>query len=238
MACSGDGAAPATLAKFTLNVAGGLDFYDVSLVDGYSLPMMVAPPGGTRGNCLSTVCAADSNEDCLVELKVIDESNERVVVAPKSACDAFGNDQYSCRGAYASPDTSKLSTDMKFFKNACPQAYSYANDDGTSTFTCSGADYVVTFCPGLPTRLNLIATAARPILEETAAAKKPCSTSPTTATSDVVNFLPRYPRSLLGKPSDVNFNAPPSTPNQKSWNLDKEDPPSPPAPTGNPPVHE
>ncbi|GKV39046.1 hypothetical protein SLEP1_g46875 [Rubroshorea leprosula] len=236
MACSGGGVAPpATLAKFTLNGAGGLDFYEVSLVDCYDLPMMVA--GGTRGNCLSTGCTADLNDECPVELKIIDESNERMVVARKSACDV-GDAQHSCGGAYASPDTCKPSTYVEFFKNACPQAYVYAYGDGTSTFTCRSADYVVTFCPSLPTRLNLIATAAKPILEETAAAKKPCSTSPTTATSDVVNFLPRYPRSLLGKPSDVNFNAPPSTPNQKSWNLDKEDPPSPPAPTGNPPVHE
>lgn len=40
--CNGGGAAPpATLAEFTLNGANGLDFYDVSLVDGYNLPMMV-----------------------------------------------------------------------------------------------------------------------------------------------------------------------------------------------------
>lgn len=37
--CSGAGAKPpATLAEFTLNGTGGLDFYDVSLVDGYNLP--------------------------------------------------------------------------------------------------------------------------------------------------------------------------------------------------------
>jgi hypothetical protein len=42
--CAGSGAKPpATLAKFTLNGADGLDFYDVSLVDGYNLPMLVLP---------------------------------------------------------------------------------------------------------------------------------------------------------------------------------------------------
>ncbi|KAL2499336.1 Pathogenesis-related thaumatin superfamily protein [Abeliophyllum distichum] len=30
---------------------------------------------------------------------------------------------------------------------ACPRAYSYAYDDKTSTFTCVGADYLITFCP-------------------------------------------------------------------------------------------
>ncbi|MBA0768968.1 hypothetical protein Gotri_017738 [Gossypium trilobum] len=49
--CSSSGASPpATLAEFTLNGAGEVDFYDVSLVDGYNLPMMVFPNGGTGGN--------------------------------------------------------------------------------------------------------------------------------------------------------------------------------------------
>ncbi|ONK71391.1 uncharacterized protein A4U43_C04F8060 [Asparagus officinalis] len=33
------------------------------------------------------------------------------------------------------------------FKLACPKSYSYAYDDATSTFTCVGGDYTVTFCP-------------------------------------------------------------------------------------------
>ncbi|MFQ6669866.1 hypothetical protein Gotur_034944 [Gossypium turneri] len=49
--CSSSGASPpATLAEFTLNGAEEVDFYDVSLVDGYNLPMMVSPNGGTGGN--------------------------------------------------------------------------------------------------------------------------------------------------------------------------------------------
>lgn len=50
--CSGSGARPpATLVEFTLNGSDGLDFYDVSLVDGYNLPLMVRPVGGS-GNLL------------------------------------------------------------------------------------------------------------------------------------------------------------------------------------------
>lgn len=49
--CAGAGAnPPATLAEFTLNGDGGMDFFDVSLVDGYNLPMLVAPTG-TVFNC-------------------------------------------------------------------------------------------------------------------------------------------------------------------------------------------
>ncbi|KAK6237327.1 hypothetical protein QUC31_002796 [Theobroma cacao] len=143
--CSGGGGIPpATLAEFTLNGAGGLDFYDVSLVDGYNLPMMVSPQGGTGGNCTSAGCAAYLNGDCPLELKVVDGTEG---VACKSACDALGDPKYCCSGAYATPNTCKPSSYSEFFKTACPTAYSYAYDDGTSTFTCAGADYVITFCP-------------------------------------------------------------------------------------------
>lgn len=68
--CTGSGAVPpATLAEFTLNGAGGMDFYDVSLVDGYNLPMTVEPRGG-GGNCTTTGCTVDLNEACPTELKL------------------------------------------------------------------------------------------------------------------------------------------------------------------------
>uniref|UniRef100_A0A803NG17 Thaumatin-like protein 1b n=1 Tax=Cannabis sativa TaxID=3483 RepID=A0A803NG17_CANSA len=153
--CSGAGAIPpATLAEFTLNGAGGLDFYDVSLVDGYNLPMKVAPVvgEGTGGNCTTTGCLVDLNPGCPAELKVSSASVESV--ACKSACEAFGDPQFCCSGAYATPDTCKPSSYSLFFKNACPKAYSYAYDDGTSTFTCANANYVITFCPSPTTSVK------------------------------------------------------------------------------------
>ncbi|KAJ4847324.1 hypothetical protein Tsubulata_037253 [Turnera subulata] len=155
--CSGGGAAPpATLAEFTLNGAGGLDFYDVSLVDGYNLPMLIAPQGaGAGGNCTVTGCVAELNNACPNELKVTDSSSGNGEgMACKSACEAFGDPQYCCSGAYATPDTCKPSAYSQFFKNACPRAYSYAYDDGTSTFTCAGADYLITFCPSPTTSVK------------------------------------------------------------------------------------
>uniref|UniRef100_A0A803KWF1 Uncharacterized protein n=2 Tax=Chenopodium quinoa TaxID=63459 RepID=A0A803KWF1_CHEQI len=147
--CSGSGARPpATLAEFTLNGSGGMDFYDVSLVDGYNLPMMVRPVGGS-GNCSSTGCMVDLNGSCPTELQVVTSTYGSNVeeVACKSACEAFGDAQYCCSGPNATPDTCKPSKYSEFFKAACPSAYSYAYDDATSTFTCNGADYVITFCP-------------------------------------------------------------------------------------------
>ncbi|KAI3451434.1 hypothetical protein Pfo_008099 [Paulownia fortunei] len=157
--CAGGGAAPpATLAEFTLNGAGGLDFYDVSLVDGYNMPMLVAPQGGAGGgNCTTTGCVADLNDACPSELKVVSAVSSSSsgggggCVACRRACEAFREPKYCCSGEYATPDTCKPSEYSQLFKSACPQAYSYAYDDGTSTFTCASADYVITFCPTLST---------------------------------------------------------------------------------------
>lgn len=139
--CNGSGASPpATLAEFTLGSAGSQDFYDVSLVDGYNLPMMVEVSGGT-GACASTGCTEDLNQKCPTELR-IDGGG-----ACKSACEAFGTPEYCCKGEYASPSTCTPSVYSQIFKSACPKSYSYAYDDATSTFTCTGANYQITFCP-------------------------------------------------------------------------------------------
>lgn len=144
MECNGGGAAtPATLAEFTLG-SGSQDFYDVSLVDGYNLPMMVEVSGGS-GPCASTGCNVDLNQKCPTELRADGGG------ACRSACDAFKTPQYCCEGAYASPATCSPSVYSQMFKLACPKSYSYAYDDATSTFTCSNANYIITFCPSSQT---------------------------------------------------------------------------------------
>lgn len=138
--CNGAGASPpATLAEFTLG-SGSQDFYDVSLVDGYNLPMLVDVSGGT-GSCGSTGCATDLNLRCPTELRANDGG------ACKSACEAFGTPQYCCSGEFGTSSTCKPSMYSQMFKSACPRSYSYAYDDASSTFTCTGADYTITFCP-------------------------------------------------------------------------------------------
>lgn len=154
--CAGGGAKPpATLAEFTLNGAGGLDFYDVSLVDGYNLPMLVVAKGGKGGGCAATGCLVDLNGACPSELKVA-RANGRGSVACRSACEAFGDPQYCCSEGYSTPDTCQPSRYAQFFKNACPRSYSYAYDDKTSTFTCASADYVIIFCPSPYTSQKLL----------------------------------------------------------------------------------
>ncbi|XP_042508653.1 thaumatin-like protein 1 [Macadamia integrifolia] len=145
--CNGAGAAPpATLAEFTLG-SGTQDFYDVSLVDGYNLPMMVDVSGGT-GTCSSTGCITDLNRQCPTELRLGNGDG------CKSACEAFGSPEYCCSGAFNAPSVCRPSVYSEMFKSACPRSYSYAYDDATSTFTCSGADYIISFCPSSGTSLK------------------------------------------------------------------------------------
>ncbi|KAM0942378.1 putative Thaumatin family [Dioscorea sansibarensis] len=149
--CSGGGAAPpTTLAEFTLGGGDGItDFYDVSLVDGYNIAMLVEANGASASTCTATGCVVDLNRACPAELKV------GAGVACRSACEAFGTDEYCCKGAYGNPSACKPTVYSEFFKQACPRAYSYAYDDATSTFTCRSADsYVITFCPGSTARVK------------------------------------------------------------------------------------
>ncbi|KAI4371325.1 hypothetical protein MLD38_019573 [Melastoma candidum] len=146
VACNGAGAIPpASLAEFTLATGGGLDFFDVSLVDGYNLPLSIIPQGGKSG-CRSSSCPGNINKVCPPDFAVKDQSGK--VIACQSACEALGSPQYCCTGAYGSPQTCHPTSYSQIFKMQCPQAYSYAYDDRTSTFTCGGSpNYLITFCP-------------------------------------------------------------------------------------------
>jgi hypothetical protein len=154
--CKGAGGVPpASLAEFTLGGATGNDFYDVSFVDGFNLPLTITPVGGaqpTPGNvywCGVAGCGTDLNPNCPSVLRDLDASGR--VVACKSACEAFNTDQYCCRGAYNSAATCNPSNwpvdYAAYFKSNCPYAYSYAYDDPTSTFQDRGASFQITFGP-------------------------------------------------------------------------------------------
>lgn len=148
--CSASGKTPASLAEFTLAQP---DFYDVSLVDGFNVPIAIRPING-KGNCSSAGCDSDLRTTCPKELAV--KSNGKTTGC-RSACDVFNTDEYCCRGLYGNPSTCKPTFYSKKFKDACPTSYSYAYDDPTSIFTCSGTDYVVAFCSSrfLPSNFSL-----------------------------------------------------------------------------------
>ncbi|XP_010243261.1 PREDICTED: thaumatin-like protein 1 [Nelumbo nucifera] len=144
VACNGAGAIPpASLVELTLATNGGKDFYDISLVDGYNLPVSIAPQGGS--DCSAVSCPANINSVCPSELSFTAPDGQ--VIGCRSACDKFKDPKYCCTGSYGSPSTCPPTNYSMFFKNQCPQAYSYAYDDKTSTFTCTGSNYLITFCP-------------------------------------------------------------------------------------------
>ncbi|GJS02610.1 thaumatin-like protein 1, partial [Tanacetum coccineum] len=151
MECGGMGATPpASLFEITIGGYDNLDYYDVSFVDGYNLPIIVVPRS-TASSCNATGCASDLNMSCPKELQVVGGDGGSGapggVIACNSACGAFRMDQYCCSGQYANPNTCKPSYYSSIFKRACPRAYSYAFDDGTSTFTCNAYEYAIIFCP-------------------------------------------------------------------------------------------
>ncbi|CAL9078014.1 unnamed protein product [Musa acuminata var. zebrina] len=131
--CQAYGSPPNTLAEFSLNQYNNDDFIDISLVEGFNVPMGFSP---TTGGCHGIQCAADINGQCPSELK-----------APggcSNPCTVFKTDEYCCTnpGSSCSPTNYSM-----FFKNLCPDAYSYPKDDATSVFTCpGGTSYRVVFC--------------------------------------------------------------------------------------------
>uniref|UniRef100_A0A914YTR7 Thaumatin-like protein n=1 Tax=Panagrolaimus superbus TaxID=310955 RepID=A0A914YTR7_9BILA len=142
--CNGKwGETGVTLAEFGLNKWQNLDFYDVSLVDGFNLLTIIKPEGG-EGDCKEIgKCHGNILSECPNDLKVIKNGK---TVECQSACTKFRKEEFCCTGSHGSAATCGPTNYSKFFKDRCPQDYSYAFDDPTSTFTCKGSNYVVTFC--------------------------------------------------------------------------------------------
>ncbi|XP_074264828.1 protein P21-like [Silene latifolia] len=131
--CTGYGSPPNTLAEYTLGQGGSRDFFDISLVDGFNVPMTFLPV--SNGCTSGPTCRADLIGQCPSQLKAPGGCN--------NPCTVFKTDQYCCNSGNCGPTMFS-----QYFKNACPSAYSYPKDDPTSTFTCaSGTNYAVTFCP-------------------------------------------------------------------------------------------
>ena len=140
--CGGGQLSPAaTRAEFTLT-DGGPGSYLVSVVDGYNLPMMVVPQGGTGPeNCGTVGCVMDSNSNYFPKELQITSGTGNNVVAIKSACG--GASESSTAPANCNPNNSY----SDLFKRSCPQAQTSVNDKILS-FTCGqSAVYVVYFCP-------------------------------------------------------------------------------------------
>ncbi|MQM02586.1 hypothetical protein Taro_035353 [Colocasia esculenta] len=144
-ACNGTtGEPPATLVEMTLQ-PDGRNYYDVSLVDGYNLPVSISA-SPDEAECFIGGCVGDPNMACPPELQVRDGRHGEVV-ACKSACLAFDMDEYCCRNEYASEDACRPSDYSRVFKKTCPHYHSYAYDSPRHLVRCASHVYIITFCP-------------------------------------------------------------------------------------------
>ncbi|THH29095.1 hypothetical protein EUX98_g5092 [Antrodiella citrinella] len=149
---TGTGVPPATLAEFTLSAGGNQDFYDISLVDGYNLPLSITNDKG----CAEPQCAVDLGPNCPAPFQGPFDSTG-FPVGCKSACLVASDPSNSpacCSGQYDTPQTcpSSGSATYSYFKSNCPDAYAYAYDESSNSalWTCDAsleADYTITFCP-------------------------------------------------------------------------------------------
>lgn len=115
---------PASLAEFTFEGSGNQDFYDLSMVDGYNLPISIAPIGASQGStqyqCGSPSCT--TLPTCPSDLTVL--TTQGALLACQSDCSHYNLPQYCCTGQYNSAATCSGGPYAPMIKSACPQAYS------------------------------------------------------------------------------------------------------------------
>jgi hypothetical protein len=164
-----------TKIEFYFGPSGGSDrpYYDVSLVDGFSLAAKIVP-SGSGGRCTPTSCALDLNhcptaeKDAVGDLQLKDAAGHVVqCFAPckkwtwptpvgdgKTEADPTG--QALC---CPSPMTSEqcnagIVKDTEYVKlvhQGCPSAYAFSYDDAGGSHDCDpGTTFTVTLCPGVP----------------------------------------------------------------------------------------
>ncbi|MBN1413275.1 MAG: discoidin domain-containing protein [Spirochaetales bacterium] len=149
--CDGESPSPpVTLTEWSLESSDGQDFYDVSLIQGYNVPVSIRPVPGTYTRnsdniyeCGTAGCVSDLNEVCFQELQLADSSGK--VAGCLSACLKYQADEFCCKGAYGSLSRCPPTKYSRLFRSACPYAFSYIYDTETRSFMCKGADYEVTF---------------------------------------------------------------------------------------------
>ncbi|XP_068655870.1 thaumatin-like protein 1 [Aristolochia californica] len=131
--CKVSGSQPVTITEFALNQYANTDFFVVSLVNGFNIPLEFSPMAG----CDQRIrCSADINGQCPVELRAPGGCNH--------PCTVFHASVYCCTNLSSCQPTYI----SNFFKEKCPDAYSYSQDDASAMFTCpGGTNYRVLFCP-------------------------------------------------------------------------------------------
>lgn len=87
-------------------------------------------------------CTGDIIAQCPAQLRMDGACN--------GPCPVLKTEEHCCNSGNCGPTPLSM-----FFKQRCPDAYSYPKDDPTSLFTCpSGTNYNVIFCPWMKVWLS------------------------------------------------------------------------------------
>lgn len=150
------------------NEPGGAVWYDISLVDGYSLPVKIVP-SQESGSCVTTDCHIDlnacpRNEANIGDLQVSRNGRPIMCLSPCKAWNypppyGLGRDEseypglmYCCPTPPIYPDECSagpvIQTQyVQLVRRDCPSAYSYAYDDHAGLHVCpASTSFDVTFC--------------------------------------------------------------------------------------------
>ncbi|KAL1208912.1 Pathogenesis-related protein R major form [Cardamine amara subsp. amara] len=119
--CTSYGQPPNTLAEYALTQYANQDFYDISVIDGFNIPMEFS---SASGNCKVIRCTADIIKDCPDELRKDNACN--------GPCPMFRREE-DCCNVNKNCGPTPLSS---FFKQRCPDVYTYPNDGQTGQFAC------------------------------------------------------------------------------------------------------
>ena len=155
MNCTLSGEPPTTLAEFNLLGWHNLSYWDISLVNGFNLPIAIYPsPSGPTPICQWSPTPEGIKSLCPEELVFYADAPKSYtqIAGCMSACDRYGDAKYCCTGKKANPHSCGPSRFSKPLKEVCPDAYTYAYDDATSTFATNTGpqwSYEVVFCPGM-----------------------------------------------------------------------------------------
>jgi hypothetical protein len=120
-----------TLAEFTFNTDfHDFDWYDISHVDAFNLPMQIVPVG--HADCPTLTCAADFLLGCPAVGQYRDSSGQIV------AC--------------VSPERDNPQSPVVQYFESCDDAYAWSGDDANGSDpspmrACAGEDWDIVFCP-------------------------------------------------------------------------------------------
>jgi hypothetical protein len=163
-----------TKIEFFFGPAGGTErpYYDVSLVDGYSLAAKI-DPSTSGGRCTPTSCSLDlaqcpTNEiDSVGDLQIKSGADVAQCFAPckkwtwptplgDGGTEADPTGQAMCCPSPVTPEQCKAGAVkgteyVKLVHQACPSAYAFSYDDEGGSHDCDpGTTFMVTLCPGVP----------------------------------------------------------------------------------------